>query len=563
MFDIFVVIKPNFMANFVVRKLTLRYSNLSMYFLCFSLLLNIFLGIAQNNETDITEVDYPIDLAEVKLDGNVLFMVRGISVNNANKRASDISARIKNIASNNQIDVESIRLLIKSEYITIYSVNDTIMRVFDADAAVEGTGISKELLAKANQVGIKNAITTYRVNRSSSVLLRNSGRALLAIFIGTVFLLVSLWLMKKVNTLLQKRIKKRIDSVDDISFSLIKSEKIWRVFELVFRAVRILFVFFVSLFVLDYVLSLFPWTNEFSNYLLKVILDPLKEIGWSIINYLPKFIFLLIIWYIIKNLLRLIKLFFTGLEDGEIIFRDFKPEWAMSTFKIVKVVIISFAVVIAYPYIPGSDSIAFKGVSVFVGILFSLGSTTFISNVVAGYSMIYRGAFKKGDYIEVNGQTGFVEEQKLLVTRIRSHKNEEVIIPNSILLNSQIKNFSVKAEELGVVLHTMVGIGYETPWRLVDAMLKLAAKRTEGLLSEPPPYVLKKALADYAVNYEINAYCKDVNRINAVYSALHQNILDVFNENNVQIMTPSYEADTEIPKMVAKKDWDPPLASKE
>ncbi len=549
------------MTKFIPKKLSLGYSNLSMFSVCFFLLLTIFFAKAQNTDTDIQEGHYPIDLAEVKLDGNVLFKVRGISVFNANKRASDISANIKKIASNDQIDIESIKLLAKEDYIVIYAVNDTIMRVFNADAAVEGTGINKEFLAKANQIGIKNGITTYRVNRSSPVLLKNSGRALLVIFLAGVFLLISLWIMKKVNNLLQKRIKKRIDSVDDISFSLIKSEKIWRVFELIFRAVRILFVFFVSLFVIDYVLSLFPWTKEFSNYLLAAVLDPLKEIGWSMINYLPKFIFLLIIWYIIKNLLRLIKLFFTGLEDGEIIFRDFKPEWAMSTFKIVKVVIISFAVVIAYPYIPGSDSIAFKGVSVFVGILFSLGSTTFIANVVAGYSMIYRGAFKIGDYIEVNGQKGFVEEQKLLVTRIRSHKNEEVIMPNSILLNSQITNYSVKAEGLGVVLHTMVGIGYETPWRLVDAMLKLAAKRTEGLLSEPPPYVLKKSLADYAVNYEINAYCKDVNRINAVYSALHQNILDVFNENNVQIMTPSYEADTEIPKMVAKKDWDPPLAS--
>ena len=551
------------MTKFIPGKLILRYSDLSMFFLSFFLLLTILTGKAQNTETDLPEGEFPIDLAEVKLDGNVLFKVRGISVFNANKRASDISARIKKIASNDQIGVESIRLLAKEDYITIYTVNDTIMRVFDADAAVEGTGVSKEFLAKANQMGIKNAITTYRLNRSSAVLLRNSGHALMVIFFAAIFLLVSLWIMKKMNTLLQRRIKRRIDSVDDISFSLIKSEKIWRVFELIFRSVRILFVFFVSLFVLDYVLSLFPWTNEFSNYLLTIILDPLKEIAWSIVNYLPKFIFLLIIWYIIKNVLRLIKLFFTGLADGEIIFRDFKPEWAMSTFKIVKVVIISFAVVIAYPYIPGSDSIAFKGVSVFVGILFSLGSTTFIANVVAGYSMIYRGAFKTGDYIEVNGQKGFVEEQKLLVTRIRSHKNEEVIMPNSILLNSQITNYSVKAEGLGVVLHTVVGIGYETPWRLVDAMLKLAAKRTEGLLSEPPPYVLKKSLADYAVNYEINAYCKDVNRINAVYSALHQNILDVFNENNVQIMTPSYEADTEIPKMVAKKDWDPPLASNE
>jgi small-conductance mechanosensitive channel len=270
--------------------------------------------------------------------------------------------------------------------------------------------------------------------------------------------------------------------------------------------------------------------------------------------------FLVIIYFITKYVLQLIKLFFSGLESGGIILKDFRPEWAVSTFKIVRTFIIVFAVVLAYPYIPGSDSVAFKGISVFMGILFSIGSSGFIGNLIAGYSMIYRGAFRIGDYIEVEGQTGFVEVQELLVTRLRSLKNEEIILPNSILLNSKIINYTVKAQETGVILHTVVGIGYETPWRQVDAMLKLAASRTEGLLTDPPPFVQKLLLADYAVNYEINAYCKDINRMKTVYTLLHQNILDVFNENNVQIMTPSYVADTEIPKMVPQDQWNTPLA---
>jgi small-conductance mechanosensitive channel len=152
-----------------------------------------------------------------------------------------------------------------------------------------------------------------------------------------------------------------------------------------------------------------------------------------------------------------------------------------------------------------------------------------------------------------------VEEQELLVTRLRSVKNEEVIIPNSILLNSNITNFSKKAKEQGLIIHTTVGIGYETPWRLVDAMLKEAADRTDGLLKQPPPFVLKLALGDFAVTYEINAYCNDVSRMHLCYSTLHQHILDVFNENNVQIMTPAYEGDPEIPKVVPKEQWDLPL----
>ena len=147
-----------------------------------------------------------------------------------------------------------------------------------------------------------------------------------------------------------------------------------------------------------------------------------------------------------------------------------------------------------------------------------------------------------------------------MVTRLRSYKNEEIVIPNSVLVNSKIVNYTVRAKDLGLVIHTIVGIGYETPWRQVDAMLKLAANRTEGILKNPPPFVLKKALADFAVNYEINGYCQDIANINGIYSALHQNILDVFNENDVQIMTPSYRNDPDIPKVVPENKWHQPLA---
>ena len=173
--------------------------------------------------------------------------------------------------------------------------------------------------------------------------------------------------------------------------------------------------------------------------------------------------------------------------------------------------------------------------------------------------MTYRGAFKIGDRIQVDEVNGIVAEQKLLVTRLLSLKNEEIVIPNTTMLSSNIVNYSAKAKDKGLILHTSVGIGYETPWRQVDAMLKLAADRTEGLLKNPPPFVLKKSLGDFAVTYEINVYCDDVSRMPMYYSTLHQNILDVFNENNVQIMTPAYEGDPEIPKVVPKDQWDIPL----
>jgi small-conductance mechanosensitive channel len=188
-------------------------------------------------------------------------------------------------------------------------------------------------------------------------------------------------------------------------------------------------------------------------------------------------------------------------------------------------------------------------------VIFSLGSSSVISNVIAGYTMTYRRAFRVGDRIQVGDLAGFVIDSSLLVTRLRSFKNEEVVIPNSEILNGSVINYSAMARGAGVILHTTVGIGYETPWRQVEAMLLMAADRTPALEKEPKPYVLQKALGDFSVTYEINGYCRDPGILGRVYTDLHRNILDVFNEYAVQIMTPAYEGDPESPKLVPREHW--------
>ena len=524
---------------------------------CFSI--NIY---SQQNSSESPFIsESTLKVAPVKLDGRILFNVRGISSFPAQERAAKIGERIKNIAETDSILVTKLKLVHGKDYSTISIGEKDIVSIFDADAEIEG--IERNLAALVIGKKIGSAINKYRYDRSKPVILKNITQAVISSFVLIIILFIVIRLSKRINNALQNRIKARIDSVENISFNLIKSNQIWKGFHVLFNTTRnVLIITIIAVFI-NYVLSLFPWTNSFAVYLLNIITNPIINLGMSFVLYIPKLIFLIIIYFITKYVLKIIKLFFSGIESGGILIKDFHPEWAISTFKIVRAFIIAFAIIIAYPYIPGSDSVAFKGVSVFIGVLFSIGSSGFIGNLIAGYSMIYRSAFRKGDFIEVEGQTGFVEEQQLLVTRLRSLKNEEIILSNSILLNSKIINYTVKAKEKGVILHTVVGIGYETPWRQVDAMLKLAANRTEGLLKDPPPFVQKMVLADFAVNYEINAYCKDVDRMKKIYSLLHENILDVFNENNVQIMTPSYERDPEIPKVVPQEQWHTPLAKDE
>jgi len=221
----------------------------------------------------------------------------------------------------------------------------------------------------------------------------------------------------------------------------------------------------------------------------------------------------------------------------------------------VRIAIVAFALVVAYPYIPGSRSAAFQSISIFLGVMFSIGSSSFIANIIAGYSMTYRRAFRVGDRIQVGEVFGDVSEIRLQVTHVRSVKNEEIVVPNSGLLNINVVNYSALARTRGLILHTTVGIGYETPWRQVEAMLLLAAERTPGLLREPAPFVLQKSLGDFCVVYEINVYCDVPAEMATLYSRLHQNILDVFNEYGVQIMTPAYEGDPGQPKVVPKDQW--------
>jgi small-conductance mechanosensitive channel len=507
------------------------------------------------HEIDATEPD----VAAVNVDGKNLFFVRGISSYPAQKRAKVISDRIYKAASNYSISADSVLLVPNQDYIRIVAGTEFIMNVYEVDGKWEQ--IDNLILAKIFSERVKSTILEYREARSKPVLLKKSLYAFGALVILAVVLFVFFKLIRKVNILFENRIKTKLETLESKSFKLISSGQLWKSIHVLVKSLKIVVAILIVAVFLNYILSLFPWTNSIAAYILQIFTEPIVAFGQSIVNFLPSLAFLIIIFFVTRYVLKLTKLLFLGIGQGGIVIKEFDPEWAMPTFKIVRTFVLAFAIVIAYPYIPGSNTSAFKGVSVFLGVLLSLGSSSFIGNVIAGYSMTYRRAFRKGDRIKVDDLTGYVEEQKLLVTRLRSLKNEEIVIPNSVLLNSNIINYTTRAKELGLILHTAIGIGYETPWRLVHSMLLEAADRTDGLSKDPKPYVLQKALGDFAITYEINGYCKDVSKMFFLYTQLHQNILDVFNENNVQIMTPAYEGDPEIPKVVPVSEWGKPLNS--
>jgi small-conductance mechanosensitive channel len=326
------------------------------------------------------------------------------------------------------------------------------------------------------------------------------------------------------------------------------------------RALRAVALLTAILIYAGVVFAQFPWTRHLSRDIGAGLFEPMKVIGRGIIDAIPSVILLTVLFFVVRLGLRLTRLFFDAVSSGSVTLKAFDAEWAQPTYKIVRAAIIALAVIVAYPYIPGSQSDAFKGVSLFLGVVLSLGSSSAIANIIAGYMMTYRRAFRIGDRVKIGNFIGDVIEFRLQVTHLRSFKNEEIIVPNSQILTSEVLNYSSIARTEGLILHTEVGIGYETPWRQVEAMLLVAAGRTAGLLGDPRPFVWVKKLGDFAITYELNVYCRRPQGMWRLYNLLHQNILDVFNEYGVQIMTPAYEGDPKSPKVVERQHWYAPPA---
>ena len=505
-------------------------------------------GAARPANAEEAEVREP-----VTLDGEVLFLVRGVSSYPAARRAGEIRERIEAIAGDRTISPETLQVVEAGDRSTIVAADRVVMSVFDGDAQIERAG--RKVLAASYRNRIAEAVKAYRHDREPQVLVERSLYALGATAL-MLALLAGLWRgYRRVDAGIERRYRERIAGVRAAALKILDPEKTLSLARGLLRALRALVVLFAACVYLYVVLGLYPWTRPWAARLFALVWAPLATLGRGALAIVPDLVFLAILAIIVRFLLRIGRFFVAAVAEGSIPIHGFDREWALPTFRIIRVLVIALAIVVAYPYIPGSGTGAFKGISIFLGVVFSIGSSSLISNVIAGYAMTYRRAFHVGDRIQVGELLGDVVEIRNQVTHLRTPKNVEIVVPNSVILNTQILNYSSLARQQGLILHTMVGIGYEVPWRQVEAMLLMAADRSPGLLREPPPFVLQKSLGDFAVTYELNVYCDNPSEMNRLYSTLHRNIQDVFNEYGVQIMTPAYEGDPAQPKVVPRERW--------
>ena len=539
---------------------------------CLVLLLTlspIFMIAAQNNSAkqgQETPLETLGEVFPVMLDNQELFTIRqGIGSFSAQERAKSITARIEKIADDDALSPEDLTIKIDPEdkNPSIILGDTVIATITSKDAKLHA--VSQEVLAERALAKIKAAIVRYRQERQPDNLLKDAVLTVSATLATVLIFWVIIFISSRVFPQIQRLITSLVPGVVFQNFEIISSQTIG-IFSLrVLQFIRTLIILTILYFYLTFVLRLFPWTRKFGDGFLQYFFSALEVVSQEIAKYLPSIFIILLIIFITHYLLRAIKPFFTALSRGTLVIHGFYPDWANPTYNLLSLLIIALAIVIAFPYLPGFNSPAFQGVSVFLGVLFSLGSTSAIANVVGGIILIYTRSFQLGDKISIGDVIGDVIEKGLLVTRIRTPANRIITIPNSSLLNTNVINFSVSQREFKqpLILQTTVTLGYDLPWRKVHATLKEAALATQFIVSEPAPFVLQTSLDDFYVSYQLNAYTDHPSKMVYIYSELHQNIQDKCNEVGIEIMSPHYKAlrdgnHSTIPENYLPEDYQSP-----
>ena len=429
--------------------------------------------------------------------------------------------------------------------------NKVLLSLTDQDALWEG--VSRDSLAKERRENVVSKLHEMKAEHSIWRMVKRILYFVLVIVGQYLLFRLTNWLFRKVKARILRLKDTKIKPVSIQGYELLDTQKQANLLVFLASVGRYILMALQLLFTVPLIFIIFPQTEGLAYRLLGYIWNPIKNIFIGIVDYIPKLFTIIVIWYAVKYLVRLVLYLAREVEAGRLKINGFYPDWAMPTFHIIRFLLYAFMIAMIYPYLPGASSGVFQGISVFVGLIVSLGSSTVIGNIIAGLVITYMRPFKMGDRIKLNDTTGDIIEKTPLVTRIRTPKNEVVTVPNSFIMSSHTVNYSTSAREYGLIIHSEVSIGYDIPWRQVNQISIDAALNTPGVVDDPRPFVLETSLSDWYPVYQINAYIKEADKMAQIYSDLHQNIQDKFNEAGIEIMSPHYMAvrdgnETTIPK---------------
>lgn len=526
-------------VNLQIRSLAIIIFTVLGYATPFHLFL-FYPHLAQSQSPNAAEIE-PIEThgIPVEIDGRPIFYVYvpigGIT---PEERAEAISERIILLSKNRSVPLDAIHPDDRGTWTEIVAGNERILAITEGDAnAAEKQ--RPELVAE--YIGIlREVVRRYREEHTVARLMWGLLYAVLTLLACATALTFLFWLRRKLRRRVYAKLSHPNASIPHDALKAKVKAYIGRPVLVLFRVVFWMVVLGIVQTSLTIIMRFFPATRYSSYQITGWVFSALGSFGRAVIGYIPDLILLVIIAFTTSFLVRLNTYLFHEIRDQRLTVNGFYPDWAEPTSKLIRVLICAAAVVIAFPYLPGSDSPAFKGISVFVGVLLSLGSSSAMAHAVAGTILTYMRAFQTGDFVRIGNDLGEVVEKTLLVTRIKTQKSEVITIPNGTVLGGVVVNYSAEGRRRGVIFHTVVTIGYSAPWRTVHELLISAALATDGVLHDPAPFVLQTGLNDFYVSYELNAYTAIPGEMQFVYSRLHQNIQDRFNEAGVEINSPHY-----------------------
>jgi len=478
--------------------------------------------------------------AAVVVEGQpVLIVYESIMAQTPVDRARNIKTRIIGAADDQTASAEDLKIDARDGWTEISVGHHVIMAVTNADA--KAAGKERQQLAAEYAKGIERAIVNYRQGHSWPSIFRG----LLMTALTTAVLIAVLWVFRRsrhfIGSWLERRIKTSQLSEERTAFhvSVAYFGPILMGAGSVFRWIFLLAIFEAYLSI---TFRFFSFTRDLSLGLTAWVVSQLVFLAGRCVDYLPNLAVIAILILVTYWFIRLMRLIFTEISNGALKISGFYPDWALPTEKLVRVLVLAFALIVIFPYLPGVKSQAFQGISIFLGVLLSLGSSSAVANAVAGVILTYMRSYLVGDWVEIGGTTGEVVEKTILITRLLTPKDEVITLPNSTVMAGSVRNFSVEAKKFGVIFHTTVSIGYDAPWRKVHQLLTSAALETDHVRKQPAPFVLQSALNDFYVSYELNAYTDRPREMLNIFSDLHKNIQDKFNEEGIEICSPHFSS---------------------
>lgn len=472
-------------------------------------------------------------------------------------RVNDAKEKIEELGHRLKLFVDSIYVYESELTADIMAGETVVFSVTDNDALWQNT--TRQELAHTYRDIIQNKLTELHAEYGFQQKLKGGLLVVVIIVLQVLLIWATNWLYRRWRISLTRKLLRQARPIRIKDYEVLNVHRQGRVFLFGFNVVRWLVIALQLLFSIPLLFSAFPETKSLTYRVFSYIWNPFTDIISSVVGFLPNLFKIIVIVFCFRYLVKGIRYLLNEIAVGNLKINGFYADWAQPTFVIVRVLCYSFMFVMIWPLLPSSNSEVFQGVSVFIGIIVSLGSSTIIGNVMAGMVMTYMRPFRIGDFIKFGDTEGFVIEKTVLVTRIRTRKNEVITIPNSNLMTSQTSNFTFAAQNYGVIVHTKVTIGYDMKWNLIRDLLLKAAHETPYIVKKPEPFVRITTLDDFYVEYEINAYTHKPEQLSLIYSELHQNILDNFHTAGVEIMSPHIFAhrndlELQIPKEQQKEE---------